>query len=364
MSVARVLIADAPIPSPGYGSWSQRITYLLEQYPGNVVDYVVGNNGADAFHSARTKRYNLQLRHNRLMNRLLKHWKLQAYKTALQEIAAQHEQLIICIVDSIRTKHAVWHFLGQMNIRHKCKIIYYQCGYSTYLSSDKYEALMEGVDEVIYLSKHSYLYELEHNPSLPFTAHVLHNPIDNNRCYPLAPAAKQALRQQLGMDNGCQFVWSSQHRKKKGLEVILNAWQLLDCKALNATLHVVGADTGEQIPGVVFHGRQPNHEVHRYLQAADIGLFSPLWTEGFGLSLAEQMSCGLYCISSWVGGVKDYFDAARFGEAIETPNMPAAWAAAMQRAVEKVSGFQSPALQGPVFLTYDEWCERFCDLLA
>jgi len=42
----------------------------------------------------------------------------------------------------------------------------------------------------------------------------------------------------------------------------------------------------------------------------------------------------------------------------------AAWAAAMQRAVEKVSGFQSPALQGPVFLTYDEWCERFCDLLA
>ncbi len=366
MSVAKILIADSPIPSPGYGSWTQRVDYLLTQYDENVFDYVICSESQAEFHSTKTKRYNCDQHTGRLMNKLVAHWRFRHYKKALKEISKKHDQLLICIVDSKRLKHAVWQYINDLGIIGRTRLVYYQCGYSTYLTADQYERLTEGVGHFIYLTENAYQFELEHNPSLPFTAYVLHNPIDHNRFYIPNPIEKKALRNELQMDNGLQLIWASQDRPKKGLEVVLQAWQKFYHPHLHATLHVVGANRTDKIPGVVFHGRIPSYNVHKYLKAADIGVFSALWTEGFGLTLAEQISCGLLCIASVAGGVAEYFKPGLFGIPVHRPNMKEEWVIAFQQAIEMLPSFleQQKERREPPFLTYDEWCKRFCQIFT
>lgn len=364
MSIVRVLMADAPLPSPGYGSWAQRMSYLLQEYPHNVFDYLICHTGPGEWSSQRTRRITCQPQPSPVLNRLWPHYRFRQHLAALQRIAATGAQLHIGILDSIRLKHAVYAAMQRGGWAHRCQLTYYQCGYSTYLPSDKFNAFAEGIDQLIYLTRHSYLYELEHNPALPFRAAVLPNPIDHRRYYVPSPDEKAALRQRLGWGPGLHLLWSSQNRKKKGLDVVLAAWRRFYASQPQATLHVVGASLPAHEPGVCSYGAVPNYEVAPYVLAADVGLFSPLWTEGFGLSLAEQMSSGLYCIASWVGGVKDYFQPGVHGLAIDTPNMPEAWEAAMQQvySMHTQGKLATNAGSGPLFLTYDEWCERFCGL--
>jgi len=364
LSVAKILIADAPIPWPGYGSWSQRIEYLLQQYEHNVFDYVICMDSKTEFVSKKTKRFNCKVHSNRFMNKLFSWWRFKDVKQALAKINVQHEGMIICIMDSLRTKHAVWNFVNDIGAAHKSRLVYYQCGFSTYLPSDKYNKLTEGISDFIYLTRNAYEFELTHNPALPFVAHVLHNPIDHQKFFVPSENDKQQYRKELGMHEGVHFIWASQDRPKKGLEVVLQAWRKFYRPELNVTLNVIGVQRNHSFPGVVFHGKKPNYEIHQYLKAADIGVFSPLWTEGFGLSLAEQISCGLLCVASTAGGVEEYFVDGEHGFAIEHPNFIASWELGFEKALAHLPLFRQQLANRtfPVFLTYDAWCQKFCSI--
>jgi glycosyltransferase involved in cell wall biosynthesis len=287
-------------------------------------------------------------------------------KQALAEISKKHDGLIICIMDSLRTKHAVWKFVNELGIQEKTKIVYYQCGFSTYLPSDKYNMFSEGINDIIYLTRSAYEYELVHNPALPFTAHVLHNPIDHKKfCVP-SEEEKKNYKIELGMQNGVQFIWASQDRPKKGLEVVLQAWQKYYKSEMDVTLNIVGVHRQVDLPGVRFHGKKPNHDMYKYFKAADIGIFSSLWSEGFSLSLSEQISCGLLCIASTAGCVNEFFKEKDHGIAISHPNFVNDWVIAFENGIEQLPAFKQQVSyrQAPVFLTYDQWCEKFCSIFS
>ena len=366
MSVARVLIADAPIPSPGYGSWSQRMEYLLQSYEANVFNYIICSDSPVDFQSATCRRFNCKQYPGKIINKLIPFYRFREYKKALKAISEQHDAIIIGILDSKRAKHAVWKYINDLGIRHKCTLVYYQCGFSTYLNADQYERLTEGVSHFIYLTENAYRFELEHNPSLPFVAHVLHNPINHQQFFVPSDVVKASLRHELGMNDGVQFIWASQDRPKKGLDVVLHAWKRFYRSDVNATLHVVGVQRDKQLPAVIFHGKKPNHEMHKYFKAADIGVFSSLWTEGFSLSLAEQISCGLLCIASTAGCVDEFFIDGEHGIAIDCPNIPEKWMDAFQKGMQDLPHFklQVANRQSIPFLTYDEWCKRFCNIFS
>lgn len=368
MSVAKVLIADLPIPSPGYGSWSQRMEYLVQEYSGNVFDYLICHPSHTRLKESRTRRIVCQVDKNRIMNRVFIWWRFRRYKKALAEIHRKHGSMIIGVLDSLRTQVAVKKFIDQLGISETTRLVYYQCGFATYLTADKYERFTNGLHHLIYLTENAYRYELKHNPSLPFVAHVLPNPIDHRKCYIPNDNERNALRKKFGMEDGIHFIWASQDRPKKGLAVVLMAWSRFYAahKHLKITLHVVGVAEKKPVEGVRFYGRVANYETHAFFKAADIGVFSSVWTEGFSLSLAEQISCGLFCIASTAGCVEDFFIPGKHGIAIDMPNFPEKWEKAFGSALLQIHDFRSGLEKQitPPFLTYDEWCAKFCSIFT
>jgi glycosyltransferase involved in cell wall biosynthesis len=364
---ARILVADAPVPSPHYGSWVQRIDYLLQHFSENCVNYLICSKTNVPFRSENTKRYGCPVASDRMIRRIFPHWRLRHYKRALQEIAHRHGQLVICIIDSIRAKQAIVSFVEELGISSRCRIIYYQCGFSTYLPSPAFLQFIKGIHAAIYLSMESYDYELRHNPELPFEVHVLPNPIDHRVYHKVSQDTKKELQTELGYEaNKLHFVWSSVNRPKKGLAIVLKAWQMVYSPAQSMHLHVLGTASEAPVDGVTFHGFVPPPDVHRFLKAGDIGLFSALWPEGFGLSLAEQISCGLFCIASVAGGPASYFDPQKHGIAIKHPNVVSEWTLAFEKVLtcrEEIIAYRQSQSSHPSFLTYDAWCRAFCQIL-
>jgi glycosyltransferase involved in cell wall biosynthesis len=361
--VARVLIADASIPTAGYGSWSQRIAYLLQQYEDNRFDYLVAEYTDIPFQSNITHRFNCKQDKSRLLNRLFPGWRYRNYTKSIAEVLSRHDQAIICIIDSLRTKKAIWNYIKKEKLEARVKLLYYQCGFSKYISPADYERFIEGLDACIYLTRNAYRFDLRHNSSMPFPVHVLHNPINHHSFHPVEISVKRAYKKELGIADGIHFIWASQNRPKKGLEVILEAWMQFYSPDKNVQLHVIGVTKTESIPGVNFYGKMHSAEMHKWFKAADIGVFSSLWPEGFSLSLAEQISCGLFCIASTAGCVEEFFIPGEHGIAIEDPNLVDVWVNAFGDALNQLEGFQQRKTNAgaikPPFLTYNEWCDRF-----
>jgi glycosyltransferase involved in cell wall biosynthesis len=362
-TIARVLIADASIPTAGYGSWSQRIAYLLQQYEDNRFDYLIAEYTDIPFQSNKTRRFNCRQDKSRLLNKLFPGWRYKAYVKSIGEILAKHDQAIICVIDSLRTKKAIWNYIKKKNLQTRVKLLYYQCGFSKYISPADYERFIEGLDACIYLTKNAYRFDLKHNSSMPFPVHVLHNPIDHHSFHPVDASVRTEFRKELGMAEGIHFIWASQNRPKKGLEVILQAWMRFYSPEKNIHLHVIGIDQSVSLPAVHFHGKKHSDEMHKWFKAADIGVFSSLWPEGFSLSLAEQISCGLFCIASTAGCVEEFFIPGEHGIAIEDPNLVEIWVNAFVKALDQLEDFKKGktnaiSTEAP-FLTYNEWCHRF-----
>ena len=90
-------------------------------------------------------------------------------------------------------------------------------------------------------------------------------------------------------------------------------------------LLVIGTNNNIVNKGVRFLGQIPNNQLAQYYQLADFYLFPTLCHEGFGLSLAEALKCGLYCIASNNGSVAEVLNYGEYGRVIENPNLVKNW---------------------------------------
>ena len=360
-TIAKVLVTGVSIPNDGYVSWPQRIEYLTQQYPQKSFDYLICGHTEKAFKSVHTKRI-ICKEQGRISNKLFDK-RFVSFEQALGNIASKHSFVIVCVVDSVKLKNVLYDFLLLKGLDKKVKLVFYQCGYSYYLSAEEHIRFAKGVSELIMLSRNSYHYEFARYPDMPYAVHVMHNPIDHIIFKPLPPEEKKALRKEMNFDGATRFVWVSHDKPVKGLQVILEAWKLFYDEDKNAVLHVIGVKRDEKIPGVVFHGKIPNKELPAWYQASDIFIFSPMRNEGYGLAIAEAISCGCLGISTFAGGAVDFFKEGEHGIGISEPNFLQAWANAFVKAIAGLSAFQNAHkddyLKPPPFTTYDEWCASF-----
>ncbi len=363
---AWVIIADYHLPSGGVGSWSQRITYLLEQFGQNRFHYLISEEGTEKLSSATTQQFACRQYKSRLANKLQPGIRYKAYTRAIETILSKHKHAVLVVLDSVRVKNAIWPWLQKRNLTHRTKIIYYQCGYSTYLTADQYLHFAEGIHHMIMLTKNAYRFELEHRPAMPFGVSILHNPVDHKRFIPPLAEEKAMARQLLNIEpDKIHFLWAAYDRPKKGLQVILDAWLRFYRPEMNVALQVVGVSRSYQLPGVTFHGKQHNDEMAQWMQACDIGISSSLWTEGFSLSLSEQISAGLLAIASTAGCVSEFFIDEAHGIAIQDPNRAGEWARAFEKAITILPDFSKKVAQrqGQQFQTFDEWCKAFSGIV-
>jgi len=156
------------------------------------------------------------------------------------------------------------------------------------------------------------------------------------------------------------FLWLSQDRPKKGLHIILRAWQQLAQKYDNIELLVIG--TKDKVHGkqIRWLGRIPNDQLPEYYQSVDFYLFPTLWHEGFGLSLAEAMKCGAICIASDIDPVSEVLGDGKYGRVVSFPHSPESWVKSIEEEMEKYikKNNSNPYAKNTPEKIYDleEWC--------
>jgi glycosyltransferase involved in cell wall biosynthesis len=117
---------------------------------------------------------------------------------------------------------------------------------------------------------------------------------------------------------------------------------------------------------VRFFGAIPNKDVAPYVQMADIYLFPTLWSEGFGLSVAEALSAGLLTIASDVGPMSEVLDSGRYGCLVAEPHVVEHWRNAMERQFARFveNGYRNPYDRlEPERYSIDAWCREISGLV-
>jgi glycosyltransferase involved in cell wall biosynthesis len=128
------------------------------------------------------------------------------------------------------------------------------------------------------------------------TDRVILNSVDLNAFKPIED--KNRLREELGLPkNRFLVLYAGPSDMQKGLGVILD--EILP--AMNGRQHLVLVSDIQNSPeGVTVVGRVGFERMAMYLQACDV-LLMPSYYEGFGLTVAEGLACGLPCITSATG---------------------------------------------------------------
>jgi glycosyltransferase involved in cell wall biosynthesis len=182
------------------------------------------------------------------------------------------------------------------------------------------KSINKSCDELILLTRLSYSFNLKQHTLLPKYVSVLNNGIDTKK-----------FKADSGKRNNSitTFLWCSQDRPKKGLHLILEIWPIFHKKYPNTELQIVGTHNKYKGQGIKCLGRIPNNHLPSIYQNADVYLFPTLCHEGFGLTLAEALHCGCFCIASNIGGVPEVLNHGEYGWLINEPHNEFEWLDAM-----------------------------------
>jgi glycosyltransferase involved in cell wall biosynthesis len=143
--------------------------------------------------------------------------------------------------------------------------------------------------------------------------HIIPNGINTNSFAPAQPAVKSELKRALKLPlNGAIVIYSGRLENGKGIETLIEAWKLVESNKIETSLHLIIMGSGKllnnlkeqakTLNNITFTGWKENKL--EYLKASDIFIL-PSLGEGMPNSLIEAMSCGLACISTDIGGIKE-----------------------------------------------------------
>jgi glycosyltransferase involved in cell wall biosynthesis len=141
------------------------------------------------------------------------------------------------------------------------------------------------------------------------------NCVDTAVFRPAAAGERLRLRRELGLPDVPIAVYTGRLVTYKGLPSLLRAWREVPGALLvlvgegGADVHACERALRESASAPGMHGRVrfvgAAQRVEEWLRAADVFVF-PTENEAFGLSLAEAMACGLPCVTTRVGGLRDF----------------------------------------------------------
>ena len=317
-----VLLSHFSLPFSGIASWTTMMNYYLFDV-NNQIDYVVCPDSELELKFSYRKKLNKLSLFDKIISKSDKTKRFNNYINQLRKILSEEKNIIIQIIDNIGLLKAVLKFIQATKNRKRIYIQFYFHGFSSFPNS---ESILNEVDELVLLSKSSYQSFKQNNRLLSTKVSINNNGVDGAIFKKIAKSDKALLRKNNNIDTvKIVFIWCSQDRKKKGLEILLSVWKQLLRDHNNMELLVIGTNKNIVIEGVRFLGPIPNNQLAKYYQLADFYLFPTLCHEGFGLSLVEALKCGLYCIASNNGSVAEVLNYGEYGKVIENPNLVEDW---------------------------------------
>ena len=157
------------------------------------------------------------------------------------------------------------------------------------------------------------------------------------------PVDRREARRELEIDLDAKVViWHGHAQmRRKGLDVLLDAWELVRKERQDPLLLLVGTGRNtrelrrraDQDPSIRWIDRYvlDREELWRYLSAADVYTL-PSRHEGFAVAPIEAMACGLPVVAADASGVPDLLGSENEGGGVIVPReAPAALASALLR---------------------------------
>ncbi|NBL64837.1 glycosyltransferase [Flavobacterium sp. NST-5] len=321
-----ILLSQFPLPYSKIGSW----TTLYKNYLQNAhsIDYIVCSPPEIKFQGV-----DYALVKNDFSTKLGQKFfkkKYTDYFNALEEVVQPNEKYILQVIDNYGIVPHLEKWLQRKKLRQQFYIQFFYHGFPPFFGNFAGREFFNFIDEMVLLTYDSYKAHRDYYTILPAKFSVLHNGIDTQKFFKVTEIQKQQLKAKFKVSNKTIFVWCSQDRPKKGLDLILDVWNRIYSEEKNMELWVIGATRNQTIKGVKFLGRIENDLLPEYFQASDCYLFPTLNHEGFGLSLIEALHCGNYCIASAMGGVPEVLQYGKLGKLIENPHFILEWVKAME----------------------------------
>jgi len=264
------------------------------------------------------------LNYNRIVRHFIKPY--SKFLHVIKKIVESEGHVIIKIIDNIKLLEEAHKFLLKNNLRAECRIIYCMHGFSYFFSSQKGAEFYEMIDHVIFLTHSSYEFEVNRYSFITPKVSVLHDGVDSSKFFKLSVREKEEAKQNLGYENKKVFIWVSQERPKKGLHILLEAWNNSDAKDRDdVVLIIIGTSKISTEGNIQYLGKIPNAQLPVWYNISDYYLFTSLVHEGFGLSLIEAVKCGCTALASDIIPMREVLDNGRLGFLVSSPHSPESW---------------------------------------
>ena len=356
-----ILICQYPLPNKNIASWTTMYNYYLKN-KSHPIDYIICPKDVDKipdvdYSYVKGKSLVVNLRNLRYKKRF------NSYFKALDKVIQKENKYIIQIIDNSGIIEPLNLHLKKKYKRKDFYIQYFYHGFDILYSGKNATAFLNGIDEMIFLTKLSYQRYKDYYSELIFRAGIMHNAVSSKLFYKLEASAKQRLKASMGISSQLVFMWCSQDRPKKGLQLILDVWKkIYNGNSLEMQLLIIGVDKEILQEGVIVIGRVPNDELPKYYQVSDFYLFPSLCKEGFGIVLAEALKCGCYCIASNQGGIPEVLAHGEYGKIIENPNFIDEWVEEITNSIKEYinNGYENPYYSDEFDKLYDldNWCQQ------
>jgi glycosyltransferase involved in cell wall biosynthesis len=359
MKIAKIIITEQSIPYLKNGSWTQRLEYFFKS-DYNFIDYCIcGETNKNLVSS--TVFFTVKQYQSKVILKFFPKLRFRNYILKVQELSQKYDHLIVCVIDNIKIKNAIADYIDHKNAKQKFTLLFYSCGYSYFLEQEAQKKFLKHCDEYIFLTQKSYQFNRDLYAEFIPEVSILNNPIEKKIVHKISKIEKELLLEKHGLNGKTVFLWLSHDREKKGLEIVLNAWREWNSARQDVHLLIVGAKRDYNLKNVQFLGQINSDCVAEYYQLAHVYLFPTLWKEGFGLSLAQAICSGCYCIAANNGGVSDFL-LKEDGLLIENPNKVLDWIEGMESAFAAIqSGWSNPTA-GLQILDYDQWSSQFAQI--
>ncbi|MDT7831935.1 glycosyltransferase family 4 protein [Flavobacteriaceae bacterium S356] len=320
-TIKTVLMSTAWLPFNAVGSWTTEMDYLLKRE--NQLDYVIGPRSAEHMEKPKQIFIDEVSFFDKIRSKKEPLNRFNPYIRALRRVVSKEDRILLQVKDNFGMLKAVLAYIQKNDLRKK---IYVQYHFHSFYPFTSDEHILSQIDELVLLTKSSYQSFQRVLNTFPMKVTICPDGVDSDTFKPVIPKEKEALRIKHGIDKeALVFVWCSQDRKKKGLDLTLELWSKLTKVHSNIHLCVIGLTRDVQLKNVTFFGELLNNELIEYYQLSDFYLFPTLCQEGFGLSLLEALKSGAYCIAANNGSVSELLNEGEYGKLIENPNMIDDW---------------------------------------
>ena len=351
----RVLVANTELPSKKIGSWTNRITRLLEEYPA-FFDYILSpTTNPSSSHIFCKKKKWIPFFPKKLRSWEVLNHQAGAFIKAFQKLSIQNKPVQVVVMDDMLLLEA----FALLKLKgYEFELIFSFHGHSFQFSGP----WASQVNKVLFLTQKGYLETFSRHEEFTPLVSVIGNGVDSGLFFPLSKSEKAKRKQELGIDpNSPVLIWLSNNRPKKGLYIFQKLAQSLLAKYPDLEILIIGAirESKSENRRVHYLGKIPNHELPHYLQSGDFYAFPSLWKEGFGLSLAEALKCGNQVLASNTGGIPEVIEGVPGSFLIHQPNVVEAWEAGFEEAWKNKDEFiPNPDLLAQLH-DLGEWKKKF-----